>query len=198
MCYTIIGEMSSTRLRQKSIALSRIAYQIMNIICGIIVPRMLSPTSWNWGPKSGLFWGGVSGLTAIYLVLRLPETKGRSYGELDLLFERRVPAWRFKSTKVDRKSTDDERNSADVAQNLAMLPTSIWVTIRKQWEGSRSRTSTRDRTICQRRRMRMAFLRSFHNTVSALGWSHRCKSGFPSFLATGSAKRSTLDEKAVS
>lgn len=46
--------MSSTRLRQKSIALSRIAYQIMNIICGIIVPRMLSPTAWNWGPKSGL------------------------------------------------------------------------------------------------------------------------------------------------
>ena len=26
----------------------------MNIICGIIVPRMLSPTSWNWGAKSGL------------------------------------------------------------------------------------------------------------------------------------------------
>jgi SP family general alpha glucoside:H+ symporter-like MFS transporter len=103
LCYVIIGEMSSTRLRQKSIALSRIAYQIMNIICGIIVPRMLSPTAWNWGPKSGLFWGGVSGLTAIYLVLRLPETKGRSYGELDLLFERKIPAWRFKSTPVDRE-----------------------------------------------------------------------------------------------
>ena len=75
----------------------------MNIICGIIVPRMLSPTSWNWGRKSGLFWGGVSGLTAIYLFLRLPESKNKSYGELDLLFERRVPAWRFKSTKVDRE-----------------------------------------------------------------------------------------------
>ncbi|KAK1921908.1 trehalose transport-related protein [Papiliotrema laurentii] len=107
LCYVIIGEMSSTRLRQKSIALSRIAYQIMNIICGIIVPRMLSPTAWNWGPKSGLFWGGVSGLTAIYLVLRLPETKGRSYGELDLLFERKIPAWRFKSTPVDQFGLQD-------------------------------------------------------------------------------------------
>lgn len=55
VCYTLIGELSSTRLRQKSIALSRIAYQIMNITCGIIVPRMLSPTSWNWGAKSGIF-----------------------------------------------------------------------------------------------------------------------------------------------
>lgn len=103
LCYTIIGEMSSTRLRNKSIALSRIAYQVMNIICGIIVPRMLSPTAWNWNRKSGLFWGGISLLTAIYLFLRLPETKGRSYGELDLLFERKIPAWRFKSTKVDRE-----------------------------------------------------------------------------------------------
>lgn len=52
ICYTIIGEVSSTRLRQKSIVLSRIAYQIMNIICGIIVPRMLSVQSWNWGELS--------------------------------------------------------------------------------------------------------------------------------------------------
>ena len=108
--------MSSTRLRQKSIALSRIAYQIMNIICGIIVPRMLSPTAWNWGPKSGLFWGGISLLTAIYLTLRLPETKGRSYGELDLLFERKVPAWRFKTTKVNGQysCTCDTRAEASV------------------------------------------------------------------------------------
>jgi MFS transporter, SP family, general alpha glucoside:H+ symporter len=75
ICYTLIGEISSTRLRQKSIVLSRIAYQIMNIICGIIVPRMLSPTSWNWGPKSGIFWGVSAGLSTLYCFLRLPETK---------------------------------------------------------------------------------------------------------------------------
>lgn len=75
ICYTLIGEISSTRLRQKSIVLSRIAYQIMNIICGIIVPRMLSPTAWNWGPKSGLFWAGSAGLSTVYCLLRLPEPK---------------------------------------------------------------------------------------------------------------------------
>ncbi|KZP02507.1 general substrate transporter, partial [Athelia psychrophila] len=104
ICYTLIGEISSTRLRQKSIVLSRVAFQIMNIICGTIVPRMLSPTSWNWGAKSGIFWGASAGLSALYCFLRLPETRGRSYGELDLLFEDKVPAWRFKSTKVDRES----------------------------------------------------------------------------------------------
>jgi len=102
LCYTIIGETPSTRLRQKSVALSRIAYQLMNITCGIIVPRMLSVSAWNWGPKSGIFWGVISGLTTVYLFFRLPETKNRSYGELDLLFEHNVPAWRFKGTKVDQ------------------------------------------------------------------------------------------------
>jgi SP family general alpha glucoside:H+ symporter-like MFS transporter len=75
VCYTIIAEISSTRLRQKSIVLSRIAYQIMNIICGIIVPRMLSPLAWNWGPKSGLFWGASAGLSTLYCFLRMPEAK---------------------------------------------------------------------------------------------------------------------------
>ena len=28
---------------------------------------------------------------------------GRSYCELDILFENKVPAWRFSKTKVDRK-----------------------------------------------------------------------------------------------
>ena len=69
---------------------------------GIIVPRMLSPTAWNWGPKSGIFWGTSALLSTVYCWFRLPETKGRGYGELDLLFQARTPAWRFKSTKVDQ------------------------------------------------------------------------------------------------
>ncbi|KAJ7624619.1 maltose permease [Roridomyces roridus] len=102
VCYVIISEVGSTRLRAKTIVLSRCAYQVMNIICGIIVPDMLSPTAWNWGPKCGLFWFGVAGLSAAYCWLRVPETRGRSYGELDILFENKVPAWRFASTKVDQ------------------------------------------------------------------------------------------------
>ncbi len=49
-----------------------------NIICGIIVPRMLSPTAWNWGPKSGIFWFGMNSLCIIWCVFRLPETRNRS------------------------------------------------------------------------------------------------------------------------
>jgi SP family general alpha glucoside:H+ symporter-like MFS transporter len=56
ICYTLISEVGSTRLRQKTVVLARIAYQLMNILCGILVPRMLSPASWNWGSKSAFFF----------------------------------------------------------------------------------------------------------------------------------------------
>ncbi|KAJ7723507.1 maltose permease [Mycena maculata] len=107
VCYVIIAEVGSTRLRAKTIVLARCAYQLMNIICGIIVPRMLSPTAWNWGPKSGLFWFGSAALSATYCWFRVPETMGRSYGELDILFENKIPAWRFSRTKVDQFGLPD-------------------------------------------------------------------------------------------
>jgi hypothetical protein len=39
--YTIIGEISSTRLRQKTIVLARASYKAINIVAGILNPRML-------------------------------------------------------------------------------------------------------------------------------------------------------------
>ncbi|KAF7350122.1 Maltose permease [Mycena venus] len=107
VCYVIIAEVGSTRLRAKTIVLARCAYQLMNIICGIIVPRMLSPTAWNWGPKSGFFWFVSAALSGLYCWFRLPETMGRSYGELDILFENKVPAWRFSKSKVDQFGLPD-------------------------------------------------------------------------------------------
>ncbi|KAI9638801.1 maltose permease [Dioszegia hungarica] len=100
--YTIIGEISSTRLRQKTIVLARASYKAINIVAGILNPRMLSPLAWNLGPKTGLVWGSTAFLSLIYCLLRLPEAKGRSYGELDILFENRIPAWKFKTTKADQ------------------------------------------------------------------------------------------------
>ncbi|KAJ7091711.1 maltose permease [Mycena crocata] len=119
VCYVIISEVGSTRLRAKTIVLARCAYQIMNIICGIIVPRMLSPTAWNWGPKSGLFWFGSAALSATYTWFRVPETRGRSYGELDVLFENKVPAWRFHKAKVDQFGLPDVVPSSDEKEKVS-------------------------------------------------------------------------------
>ncbi|RSL58606.1 hypothetical protein CEP54_007666 [Fusarium duplospermum] len=58
VCYAIISEVSSTRLRNKSICLSRIVYYVAQIICNVINPYMLNPTAGDWRGKTGFFWAG--------------------------------------------------------------------------------------------------------------------------------------------
>ncbi|KAI1305461.1 general alpha-glucoside permease [Xylaria venustula] len=100
--YTIVSEIPSTRLRAKSIILARNAYNAINIaFVNIVSYRQLSPDEWNWGLKSGFFWAGINAIFTAYIFFRLPETKGRTFAELDILFENKVPARKFASTKIE-------------------------------------------------------------------------------------------------
>ncbi len=98
--YSLVTELSSTRLKNKSVVIARNVYNIAGIIVTVLSPRMLNPTAWNWGAKAGFFWAGLSLLCLTWAYFRLPEPKGRTYGELDILFERKIPARKFKSTSI--------------------------------------------------------------------------------------------------
>jgi len=56
LAYTIVGESSSTRLRNKTVALSRLSYNLCSVAFGVITPYMLNPTQWNWAGKVWLLW----------------------------------------------------------------------------------------------------------------------------------------------
>ncbi|KAI1497748.1 general substrate transporter [Biscogniauxia marginata] len=99
--YSLISELSSTRLKAKTIVLARAAYNASNIFVNIMTNYQLSSTAWNWGARTAYFWAGTCLLSAVWVYFRLPEPRGRTYAELDLLFEHRVPARRFAKTKVD-------------------------------------------------------------------------------------------------
>lgn len=101
VCYSIIAEIPSSRLRLKSIVLARNTFTIVSIVALIITPLMLNPTAWNWGAKAAFFWAGSCFIALVWTFFRLPEPKGRSYAELDLLFENEVPARKFASTNTD-------------------------------------------------------------------------------------------------
>lgn len=107
VCYSLVAELTSTRLKTKSIVLARNIYNMVGIVTNIITPRMLNPSAWNWGAKSGFFWAGLCALCCAWTYFRLPEPKGRTYGELDILFEQRISARKFKSTMVDQLTVVD-------------------------------------------------------------------------------------------
>jgi SP family general alpha glucoside:H+ symporter-like MFS transporter len=101
ICYAIISEVSSTRLRNKSVCLARITYYIAQIICNVVNPYMLNPTAGDWKGKTGFFWGGCALVFFVWTYFRLPETKGKTFEELDILFARGVKARDFIAYKVN-------------------------------------------------------------------------------------------------
>jgi SP family general alpha glucoside:H+ symporter-like MFS transporter len=101
VCFSLVAELSTRRLQIKTVVLGRNCYNIVGIVCSVLTPYMLNPTAWNWGNYTGFFWGSICFLCIIYTYFRVPEPRGRSFAELDLLFERGVSARKFSSTKVD-------------------------------------------------------------------------------------------------
>lgn len=101
VCFSLVAEFSTRRLQLKTVVLGRNLYNIAAIVCGVLTPYMLNPSSWNWGNFAGFFWGGLCFLSIVYTYFRVPEPQGRSFAELDLLFERGVSARKFASTRVD-------------------------------------------------------------------------------------------------
>jgi SP family general alpha glucoside:H+ symporter-like MFS transporter len=101
VCYSLVAELSTRRLQIKTVVLGRNLYNIVGIVCSVLTPYMLNPTAWNWSNFAGFFWGGICFLCVIYTYFRVPEPRGRSFAELDLLFERGVSARKFATTKVN-------------------------------------------------------------------------------------------------
>jgi len=99
--WVIIGETSSIRLRPLTTGIGRGCYYIVNIPCIFLSSWMLNPDSANLGGKCGYVWGGTGLFCFVVAFFYLPEMKGRSYREIDILFNRKVPARQWKKTVID-------------------------------------------------------------------------------------------------
>lgn len=101
LAFTIVSEMSATNLRAQSIALARNSYNLCSLVSNIVEPYLINPGNANLKGKTAFVWFGTALPTLIWAYFRLPETKGRTYEELDLMFERRVPSKQFASYKIE-------------------------------------------------------------------------------------------------
>lgn len=136
VCYSLVSELSTRRLQIKTVVLGRNLYNVVGIVSSIITPYMLNPGAWNWRNYAGFFWvstiffpsmhikfiltlnqGAICFLCIIYTYFRLPEPNGRSFAELDLLFEKGISARKFSSTKVDVFEDDISVDSTSAAHN---------------------------------------------------------------------------------
>lgn len=96
VCYIVVAEIPSTRLRVKTVALARVAYNLCLVFNNVIMPKMLNPSAWDIGGASCFLYAGTSFFCLIWCYIRLPETRNLTYLELDILFERKAPTPKFK------------------------------------------------------------------------------------------------------
>jgi len=101
ICYAIVAEMPSTRLKIKTVVMARALGNCFGFMNNALMPNFLGVNSWNWGAKTGLFWAGFCLIFLIWAFFRLPEPKDRTFAELDILFERKIPARKFAETVLD-------------------------------------------------------------------------------------------------
>ncbi|DAA79096.1 TPA_exp: putative MFS alpha-glucoside transporter [Trichophyton benhamiae CBS 112371] len=101
VCFVILCECSATKVRSKTIALATAVQAMLGIVMTVAIPYMINPDAANWRGKLGFFFGGLATICFIWTFFRVPETKGRTYEELDIMFERGVSTRKFKGYKFD-------------------------------------------------------------------------------------------------
>lgn len=101
ICFVLLAECSATRVRSKTIAAATAAQGVLGILMTVAIPYMINPAQANMQGKLGFFFGGLAALCLLWAFFRVPETMGRTYDELDILFHRKVPAREFKNYKLD-------------------------------------------------------------------------------------------------
>ncbi|KAI1873996.1 uncharacterized protein JN550_002575 [Neoarthrinium moseri] len=100
----VAGEVSATRLRAKSVGLGFSWSCIVSIIWTIVLPYLFNSDQANLGGHIGWIFCGMGLIMLVLLYFFVPETKGRSFDELDILFERKVPARAFAKYDLSQAS----------------------------------------------------------------------------------------------
>ena len=116
--WALPAEIGSTRLRQKTVCLARNVSNISGTIGGTLENYMMNPTAWNLRGYTGFVWGFCAWVVFVWAYFRLPETKDRTFHELDILFAKEVPARKFATTNVD-EFDEHEQNALAARYSVA-------------------------------------------------------------------------------
>lgn len=89
------GEISATRLRAKTLALGNALLGIAGTFWTSVLPYLYNTDQADLGGNLGWIFFGIAIIYLALMYFFVPETKRRTYEELDVLFERRLPARAF-------------------------------------------------------------------------------------------------------
>jgi hypothetical protein len=101
VAWPIVTEVSKSSLRGHTQSLATVTTGIVGAISGVCLPFAVNPDQGNLGGKIAFIYGSILGLSCIGVWVYYPETKGRTFAEIDRLFEMGVPPRKFSKTRLD-------------------------------------------------------------------------------------------------
>lgn len=97
----VAGEVSATRLRAKSLAIGNGFQGVAGTFWQAVLPYLFNQDKANLGGNLGWIFFGIAIIHIALLYFFVPGTKGRTYEELDVMFEKKLSARAFEKYQAD-------------------------------------------------------------------------------------------------
>ncbi|KAH7069882.1 general substrate transporter [Paraphoma chrysanthemicola] len=101
MTYTILSEVSSPILRSRTVGLGFVVQNVFYLTLSILIPFLINPDEANMKGRVAFIFAAASVPSILWVYVRVPETKSRTFKELTQLFEEGVPARDFATQGVN-------------------------------------------------------------------------------------------------
>ncbi|KAH8884099.1 general substrate transporter [Thozetella sp. PMI_491] len=111
LSYLTIGEVSNSRVREKTAMLAVSVSIVTAFIVSFTLPYLMNAPYANLGPKVGFIYGSCALIMAVVAFFLVPELKGRTLEEVDELFASGISMRQFKHAVVQATETSNA-NSA--------------------------------------------------------------------------------------
>ncbi|EHK21557.1 uncharacterized protein TRIVIDRAFT_91290 [Trichoderma virens Gv29-8] len=90
-------EIATPKLRSHTMAYTVACAQTTAVITTFAVPQLTDASAAGLGAKTYLVFAGCMACVIVWSFFLMPETKGRTYAEIDEMYDKKVPMWRWSS-----------------------------------------------------------------------------------------------------
>ena len=91
------AEIATPKLRHHTLSYTIACQEVTAVITTLVVPRLTSADAAGLGAKAYLVFAGCMAGILVFVALCLPETRGRTFVEIDEMYAVGVPAWKWRS-----------------------------------------------------------------------------------------------------
>lgn len=107
------SEMATPKLRHHTMSYTIACQEMTAVITTLVVPRLTSADAANLGAKTYLVFAGCMAVILVFVYFMMPETRGRTFAEIDEMYAARVPVWKWRTyqTSIEARTGETTRSS---------------------------------------------------------------------------------------